>query len=119
MSLRPHVSALAVLFCCALAMSQSARASTVVYDPFDSPAGDALENKTAPNGQSWATMSANAADDDIVVGSTNLAVNGLAAPRGNSIVYGGARKNQPPPPRPPPHTPRPPSHFPPLPVHGP
>src|SRR5690242_2622344 len=67
----------------------------LVYDGFNYPNASALENKVNPiNGQPWSTMSANAADDDIVLSNGSLSYAGLAASTGNSVSYGGVGKTE-------------------------
>ena len=74
--------------------ARDARAQ-LVYDSFNYTAASPLENKVNPiNGQPWSTMSANAADDDIVLSGGSLSYGGLAASSGNSVGFGGVGKSQ-------------------------
>jgi hypothetical protein len=78
--------------CAALALgAASANAGLLVYEPLDYPAGSALENQVASNGQAWSTAGTG---DDILVAPGNLIVAGLPAPKGNSAAFGGLGKTE-------------------------
>ena len=67
----------------------------LVYDPFNYPAAAPLEGKVNPtDAQPWATMSANAGDDDMLGAAGSLTYTGLAAPTGNSVSFGGTGKSE-------------------------
>ena len=67
----------------------------LVYDPFAYPAASALDGQVNPiDGQSWAVLSNNAADDDIVITGGSLAYSGLSAPLGNSASFSSTGKSQ-------------------------
>jgi hypothetical protein len=74
--------------------ARDARAQ-LVFDSFNYTAASPLENKINPiNGQPWSTMSANAADDDIVSTAGSVSYSGLAASSGNSVSFGGVGKSE-------------------------
>src|SRR5438105_9323058 len=71
-----------------------ASAGLLLHEPFNYAAGQALADQVAPNGQVWATASANVNDDDIIVVDGSLSYPGSPTSTGNSVTYGGTGKTQ-------------------------
>src|SRR5438034_10683115 len=71
-----------------------ASAGLLLHEPFNYAPGQVLADQVAPNGQVWATTSANINDDDIVVLAGSLSLPGFPASSGNSVMYGGTGKTQ-------------------------
>ena len=92
------------IFVFAALVAFPASAALVLYEPFAYPAGDSLDGiegaavnaggKTAPNGNKWfpagySTQTTYNALSGTQVVDLNLAVEGLQAPTGNAVSYGG------------------------------